>query len=170
MGDLAGLDRFGRFVNRRELAALRSQLEEGENVLAVVEATLDRRGVLAATDRRLLFVRRSWLGARSRAWRYRDVLDLVRKGRVDDATLQLRTVQGVVELTAVPKADSQAFADAVAARPRGPGELLDFTLPEALADRRRRLERLDRMLERGSITRSEHERSKRAIARESDEG
>lgn len=163
-----GLDRFGRFVNRRELQALARQLDDGERVLAACEATHDTRGVLAATDRRLLFVRRSWIGARKAEWPYRQVLDLVRKGRVDDATLTLRTPQGSVEFTGVPKADAQAFAEAVATRPRGPGELLDFTLPQALADRRKRLERLDRMLERGSLTRAEYEHAKRAIAREAE--
>ncbi|MEK6975611.1 MAG: PH domain-containing protein [Candidatus Thermoplasmatota archaeon] len=165
---MEGLDRFGRFVNRRELDALAGKLEDGERVLAAIEATRDRRGVLAATDRRLLFVRRGWLGARSQAWPYRQVLGLTRKSRVDDATLILRTPDGTVDFTAVPKAEAEAFEDAVATRPRAPGELLDFAVPAAQADRRRRLERLDRMLARGSITRSEYERSKRAIALEQD--
>lgn len=166
---MEGLDRFGRFVNRRELDALAAKLEEGETVLAAVEATRDRRGVLAATDRRLVFVRRGWLGARAAAWPYRQVLGVTCRARVDDASLLVRTQQGAETFTAVIKAEAQAFEKAVAMRPRAPGELLEFTLDVAQADRRKRLERLDRMLARGSITRTEYERSKRAIALETEE-
>lgn len=164
-----GLDRFGRFVNRRELDALAGRLEDGETVLAAVEATRDRRGVLAATDRRLVFVRRGWLGARSQAWPYRQVLGVTCRARVDDASLLVRTQHGAEAFTAIVKAEAQAFEKAVAMRPRGPGELVEFTVDAAQDDRRTRLERLDRMLARGSITRTEYERSKRAIAAEADE-
>ncbi len=166
---MEGLDRFGRFVNRRELEALAGRLEEGERVLAAVEATHGRRGVLAATDRRLLFVRARWFGSQARAWPHRAVEALRRTARVDDATLVLHAGGARMEFTGVVKAEAQAFEDAVATRPRGPGELVEFSLPAAEADRRRRLERLDRMLERGSITRSEYERSKRALAAEAGE-
>lgn len=165
---MEGLDRFGQFVNRRELDALARKLDDGERVLAACEATRDKRGVLAATDRRILFVRRSLLGARAEAWGYKELAGIGRKAGVDHATLTLRTRAGPVQFTHVAKVEAQAFDDAVATRPPLPGELLDFTLPAAQADRRRRLERLDRMLERGSITRSEYERSKRAIALEPD--
>lgn len=165
---MQGLDRFGQFVTRRELAALASRLEEGEAVLAAVEATHGRRGVLAATDRRILFVRRRWLGVQARSWPYRPGMTVTCRPRVDDATLAVRGAPEPVEFTGVPKRDAEAFEAAVAGRPRRPGELLDFTVPAAQADRRRRLDRLDRMLERGSITRSEYERSKRAIASEAD--
>jgi hypothetical protein len=169
MAGPAGLDRFGRFVNRRELDALAGRLEEGERVLAAVEATHDRRGVLAATDRRLLFVRRAWLGTRWVAWPYRQVLGVTCQARVDDATLTVRTQRTPALFTAVAKAEAQAFEKAVATRPRAPCELVDFAPSAAQADRRKRLERLDRMLARGSITRTEYERSKRAIALETDE-
>lgn len=167
---MQGLDRFGRFVNRRELDALAARLHEGETVRAAVEAMhAGRRGVLAATERRLLFVRRTWLGPRAVEWGYRQVGGLTRTARVDDAVLRVRvSPSGLAEFT-VPKAEAEAFEDAFATRPRGPGELLDFTPSQAELDRRSRLERLDRMLERGSITRSEYERSKRAIAAEATE-
>lgn len=164
---MQGLDRFGRFINRRELEALGRRLEPGETVVAAVEATLERRGVLAITDRRMLFVHRTLLGAKAASWPHRQVLGLARKGRVDDAELVLRTVGGVsVTFTGVPKAEAEAFEDAAATRPRGPDELVDFTPPQAMLDRKRRLERLDRMLARGSITRTEYEHAKRAIASE----
>lgn len=169
MADPAGLDRFGRFVSRRELAALGKRLEAGERVLAVVVATHDRPGVLALTDRRLLFVRATLLGARAIGWRHRQVLGVTRKARVDDAILQVQVAAGAVDFTNVAKAEAQAFEDAAATRPRGKDELVDFSIPAAEADRRRRLERLDRMFARGSITRSEYERSKRALALEADE-
>jgi hypothetical protein len=160
---MQGLDRFGRFVNRRELAALADRLEDGETVLAAIEAThAGKRGVLAATERRVLFVRRTWLGARSVGWTHRQLGGMTRQAGVDDAVLRLRVPDGMAEFVA-RKAEAQAFEDALAARPRLPGEPVEF-IPES--DRRVRLERLDRMLERGSITRSEYERSKRAIASE----
>ena len=164
---MQGLDRFGRFVNRRELSALAGQLADGERVLAAVEAThagLGRRGVLAATDRRLLFVRARLFGAQAFGWPYRQVRDVARTARVDDATLRVRAAGAAVDFTGVVKAEAEQFEDALAKRPRGPDEMLDFAPSAAEADRRRRLERLDRMLERGSITRSEYERSKRAVA------
>jgi hypothetical protein len=169
MTEPAGLDRFGRFVNRRELDALAGKLEDGESVLAAVEATRDRRGVLAATDRRLVFVRRGWLGARAEDWAYRQVLGVTCTARVDDATLTVRTQRGTQTFTAVIKAEAQAFEKAVAMRPRAPGELVEFAIDAAQTDRRKRLERLDRMLARGSITRTEYERSKRAIALETED-
>lgn len=155
-----GLDRFGRFLNRRELTALARQLDEGEQVLAAVEAVLDKRGVLAATDRRLLFVRRSWLGARARSWRY---ARLDARSDREAARLELQTPQGPVAFTGIPKDQAREFQAAVARRPPAPGELVDFSLPPAEAARRKRLERLDRMLARGSLTRSEYERAKRSL-------
>lgn len=163
--DPKGLDRFGRFLKRRELDALARQLLEGEVVLAAVEATLDRPGILAATSRRLLFVRRSWLGARSRAWPYGKVH---RKSARDAATLTLAARGGPVVFTGVPKGQAEEFEAAVARRPPGPGELMDFTPSPAQLARRKRLERLDRMLERGSLTRKEYEVAKANLAAEED--
>ena len=168
---MQGLDRFGRFVNRRELSALAGQLGDGERVLAAVEAThagLGKRGVLAATDRRLLFVRARLLGAQAFGWPYRQVRGVQRTAGVDDATLRVRAGGATMDFTGVVKAEALQFEEALAKRPRGPDELLDFEPTAAEADRRRRLERLDRMLERGSITRSEYERSKRSVAAEAD--
>ena len=170
---MQGLDRFGQFVNRRELSALAGQLGDGEQVLAAVEAThagLGKRGVLAATDRRLLFVRARLLGAQALAWPWRQVQGLSRSSGIDAAAISVRAGGAAVAFVSIRKAEAQQFEEAVAARPRGPGELLDFAPTVAEAERRRRLERLDRMLERGSITRSEYERSKRALAAEARDG
>lgn len=164
--DAKGLDRFGRFLKRRELDALAGKLDAGETVLAAVEATLDKAGVLAATDRRLLFVRRGWLGARSRSWPYAKVH---RQASRDAATLTLAARGGPVRFTAVPKDQATAFEQAVRRRPPGPGELVDFTPPPAEIARRKRLERLDRMLERGTLTRKEYEVAKANLAVEADD-
>lgn len=161
--DPKGLDRFGRFLQRRELDALARTLLEGEQVLAAVAATFDKPGVLAATNRRLLFVRRTWLGARSHAWPYGKVH---RKTSRDAATLTLAARGGPVVFRDVPKDQAAAFERAVQARPPGPGELVDFTLPPHELARRKRLERLDRMYERGTLTRKEYEVAKANLAAE----
>lgn len=164
---MQGLDRFGRFIHRRELVALQRRLDPGETVVAVVAATLERRGVLAITSKRMLFVHRTVFGSKSVGWPHRQVIGLTRKPRVDDAQVVLRTIGGAaVTFSGVPKSEAEAFEDAAATRPRGPDELVDFTPPQAVVDRKRRLERLDRMLQRGSITRTEYEHAKRGIASE----
>ena len=161
---MAGLDRFGRFVNRRELKALSARLEEGEHVLAAVEARGDERdGVLAVSDRRVLFVSVGWLRTRAASWAHRDLLGLEVTPAVDDAQVLLRTRATPVSLRA-RKADAAQLKAAYDGRPRAAGEAVDFAVPAAEAERRKRLARLDRMLERGSITRAEYERSKRALA------
>jgi len=163
-----GLDRFGRYVNRRELAALARRLHDGERVLFAAEARDGRRqGVLAVTDQRLLLVHAGWLGSRAASWPHADVLGVEHVSGVDDATLTVRTRAGAVALR-LRKADAQATVQAVATRPRGPGEALDFALPPQEAARRERLARLDRLQARGAITKAEAERAKRAIADEAD--
>lgn len=161
--DAKGLDRFGRFLRRREWDALNRGLNANETVLAAVEATLDKPGLLAATSQRLVFVRRSWLGTRSHAWPYGKIH---RRSERDAATLTLAARGGPVVFGHVPKQQAKEFEAAVAKRPLGPGELMDFSLPPQELARRKRLERLDRMLQRGSLTRKEYEVAKANLVAE----
>lgn len=166
MEEAPGLDRFGRFVNRRELAALQPALKEGEKVLHVLEATQGRKGVLAATDRRLLFASAGLLRRKALDWSYTDLVGLKVTRAVDDATLTLSLRAGAeVVFTRCRKRDAEAFADAVRTRPPAPDAPLDFTPPhlrpkDPLQVRR---EQLDRMLRKGSITKAEHQRMVAAL-------
>lgn len=163
-----GLDRFGRFVNRRELDALQRRIEPGEKVLFAAEAREGKRvGVLAVTDRRLLVLAVGWLRTRLQAWPHRAVLGVDHAAGVDDATLTVRTRAGPVVLR-LRKPDAQEALKALATRPKGPGEMLDFAPSPAEAERRARLDRLDRLQARGAITRAEYERAKRALADEAE--
>jgi hypothetical protein len=162
--DASGLDRFARFLNRRELAALRRALGDGERVLHALEATHGRKGLLAATDRRLLFVAGGLL-RRKRAWPYGDVVSLRVSKAVDEAALTMTLRAGEAVFTGCRKREAEAFARAVKERPPPPDAPLDFTPPhlkpkDPLQVRR---EQLDRMLRKGSITKAEHERMVRAL-------
>lgn len=160
-----GLDRFGAFANRRELDALRPALRAGERVLYVLEAARGKRGLLAATDRRLVFVTAGLLRRKSLAWDYTDVVGLKVTKAVDDAglTVQLRGSEVVFE--ACRKRDAEAFVKAVRERPPGPDDPLDFTPSEKRpkTEKQLRRERLDRMFNKGSMTKAEYERGLRAL-------
>lgn len=161
-----GLDRFGAFVNRRALAALARDLKPGEVVFHVLEATLGKRGVLAASDRRLLFVVPGLLRRKPQEWRHVAVSAVKLTKAVDDATvtLELRTGPPVV-FTACRKREAEAFVQAVRERPPGPDDPLDFTPPELRpkTEKQLRRERLDRMYRKGSMTKAEYERGLRAL-------
>lgn len=161
-----GLDRFGRFINRRELDALGPTLRAGERVLYAVEAHLDGKGLLAATDRRILFLRLGWLRRRVQSWPYAAVVALRVRLDVDDALLTVATKAGDVAFARVPKRGAEALAKAVKQRPPAPGEVVEFQdarKPRPRTEQEQRLDRLDRMLERGTLTRAEHERARRAV-------
>ena len=163
--DHPGLDRFGAFVNRRQLAALDRALLDGERVLHVLEATHGRRGVLAATDRRLVFATGGLLRRRALAWPYRDVAGLKVVKAVDDAELTVQLRDGAVAFPGCRKREAEAFAEAVRKRPPGPDDPLDFT-PEELRPKtpeQARREQLGRMLRKGSLTRAEYERRLRTL-------
>lgn len=160
---MEGLDQFARFVNRRELEALRARLADGERVLAAVETRVGKRpGLLALTDRRVVHLTKGWLRTRVQAWLNREVAGVDVATNVDDGTVLLHSRHGPA-LFRLRKADARRFQAAWEKRPQGPGELLDFALPPAEARRRDRLARLDRQLARGTITKAEYERSKRAL-------
>lgn len=164
MDDVAGLDRFGRFLDRRELGALRRAVADGETVLHAMPATHGGKGLLAATDRRLLFVR-SGLLRRKTSWRYGDVVGLRVAKTVDEATLTVTLRAGEAVFTGCRKRDAEAFAAAVKNRPPPPDAPLDFTPPHLKPKdpKQVRREQLDRMLRKGSITKAEHDRMVRGL-------
>ena len=164
MEDAPGLDRFARFLNRRELDALGRALDDGEKVLHAVEATHGRKGLLAATDRRLLFVADGLL-RRKRTWAYSDVVGLRVSKAVDEATLTMTLRAGEAVFTGCRKREAEGFARAVQARPLPPDAPLDFTPPHLKPKdpRQVRREQLDRMLRKGSITKAEHQRMVAAL-------
>jgi len=168
-GGFPGLDRFRQFLSRRELGALRPALAPGERVLHVLDAVPTgggRRGVLVATDRKLAFATAGFLRRKVVAWRYLGThLKLDR--RVDDATLLLHRLDGDASFT-VRRRDGEDFVAAVKARPPGPDDPLDFT-PDELkpkSEAQIKVERLQRMLRKGSITKAEYERRIRALSDE----
>ncbi|MCA1818741.1 MAG: PH domain-containing protein [Halobacteriales archaeon] len=86
-----GLGELDRFVNRRELDALTPMLSEGESIrFAMDGASGGRRGVLAATDRRILFVSKGLLRRHVQEWDLDDVTRVDVEAGVDDATLTVR--------------------------------------------------------------------------------
>lgn len=165
MTEAPGFDRFGRFVNRRALGALQPELRPGERVLYATEAHRERAGVLAATDRRILFVWAGWWRRHVAAWTYAELRAVRVRRDVDDAVVTLTTQAGEVPFAHVRKANADAFAQAVKTRPPAPGEPVRFQdqrkRPRTVQEQR--LERLDRLLERGAMTRAEHERARRAV-------
>lgn len=163
---MPGLDRLGRFASRRELDALRGALKPGERVLHVVEAKHGRRGVLAATDRRILFATAGFLRRKAAEWRYVAVADVAMLKSIDEAALTLVLRSGAPAVfTNVRKAHAEAFVEAVRKRPPGPDDPLDFTPAELRpkSEAQLKVERLQRMLRKGSITKAEYERRLRTL-------
>lgn len=161
-----GLDRLGAFVNRRALAALGAALRPGEVVSRVLEATHGRRGVLAVTDRRLLFVAPGLLFRSKGEWRHGAVAGVELAKAVDDATVTVRLRVGPPAVfSACRKREAEAFVQAVRERPPGPDDPLDFTPPEMRpkTEAQLRRERLERMYRKGTMTKAEYERSVRAL-------
>jgi hypothetical protein len=164
MPESPGLDRFGRFINRRELAALSDTLDQGERVLYALEAYHTRKGLLAATDRRLVFLRAGLLGRRLHSWPHSHIRSVHVRLDVDDAVVTVATAKGNLVFAKCRKRAAEAFGTAVKNRPPLPHEVVVFqdekTRPRT--PKEQRLERLDRMLGQGSITRAEYDRAKQA--------
>ncbi len=160
--NVPGLDSFGRFINRRDLDALRPVLKPNERVLYALEAFHDKQGLLAATDKRILFVRAGLLASRVSTFAYADVLRVRVDLDIDEATVTIVTKTGDIVFAKCKKRLAEAFGEAVMNRPPAPGALLDFS-PGPKGAKAARLERLDRMFARGTMTKGEYERSRRAI-------
>lgn len=161
-----GLDRLGAFVNRRALKALGAALRPGEVALHVLEATFGKRGVLAVTDRRLLFVAPGLLFRSKAEWPHGGVAGVELAKAVDDATVTvLLRVGAPARFTGCRKREAEAFVQAVQERPPGPDDPLDFTPPELKpkTERQLRRERLERMYRKGTMTKAEYERGLRSL-------
>ncbi|MEA3191046.1 MAG: hypothetical protein QOD77_1628 [Thermoplasmata archaeon] len=169
--DVPGLPARLRFTLRRELASLEAQLEEGERVRAATDGALDgTNGLLAATSQRLL-----WVPSRGKvlAWDYGEVDGLgVEVGR-DDATVTVRA--GVEEtLTGCDRDAARAVAKAVEeGAPRRSFRWVQLVddpkdaTPQATPAFRRRMETLERQLEKGALTDAEFRANRRRLLEES---
>lgn len=161
-----GLDRLGAFVNRRALAALGAAIKPGEIVFHVLEATHGKRGVLAVTDRRMLFVAPGLFARRKAEWLHGAVAGVDLAKSVDDAAVTLRLrVGGPAVFTGCRKREAEGFVKAVGERPPGPDDPLDFTPSELKpkSEKQLRRERLERMYRKGTMTKAEYERGVRAL-------
>lgn len=167
LDDAPGLDRFGAFQHRHELRRLQRLRRKDETIVEMVAGRDPHRtGILALTDQRVLWITRGLPGRRVRAFPVQQLTG-VRVGIEDD--------QGVVTLEspkltlAVARIDANAakrFGDAAktAAKDAGNATMkskeLDRRPPreELLSEKeaRKRLEQLERMREKGSITQPEY--------------
>jgi len=171
-GELWGLEGLDRFTNRRELDALKPVLTPGEEVRYALDGlNSGRRGLLAATDSRILFLTKALLRRRVQQWDYDDVEGLAVQKAVDDATMTFQMRDGDFVVTGARKAAAEAFrnairlsiADRTFRRARAVSEPRQADpVPEgnSTADR---LRRLDRMRERRSITEPEYKVNRRRI-------
>lgn len=176
--DVPGLDRFGRFTSRDELNALRPKLVQGETVRYALACVGDRKGLLACTDRRILWLSQGPLQVRTATYTFGEIRRIAVEISRDGATITISCPDGDHQFTRADRSLARVFADQVRTVPRlaeyrrvevndtGAGEDLPpprtATTP-AHNERAERLERLDRMLEKGSITRPEYNANRRRI-------
>lgn len=173
MGETPGLDQFGRFTSRAELSALRPKLQQGEVVRYAVAAVGDRRGLLAATDRRVLWLSQGTLQVRTASYAYGEIRRLVVEVDRDGATITLHCPDGEHRFTQADRTLARAFAEQVRTVPRLAEfrrvELLDepeeAPAPKSSLDERtqERLQALTRMREKGSLTEAEFRANRRRI-------
>jgi hypothetical protein len=173
----AGLDGLGGFVSRREVALLRRRLEGDERVLGAVDAVRGRRrGLLAATDRRIAWVAAGVLRRTVVSWPYEAVAKVEVHMARDGATIDLLLGPSSETFTRADRAQARAFADAVRqASPRRAFRKVTAVrdpatvtpLEELLEEPyRSRLARLERMHARGTVTEPEYQASRKGILEE----
>lgn len=167
-----GLDGLGRFVNRRELGLLRPVLEAGETVHYAVEGSAgDRRGLLAATDRRIVWVVHRWFRPRVRSFPYDSVerLDVIRDA--DESVITLVVPGGDFTVARCARHPANEFGTRAAEAARRATSTFRLviadpgarTLHQTARELELRLDRVDRMLERGSMTAAEHKVARRRL-------
>jgi hypothetical protein len=175
----AGLDGLGRFVGRREVALLRRRLEGDERILGAADATRGRRrGLLAATDRRIAWVSRGVLRRTLVSWPYEEVAKVEVHVARDGATIDLLLGAGSATFTRADRAQARAFAEAVKrASPRRAFRRVTAVrdpatvtpVAELLEEPyRSRLARLERMHERGTLTEPEYQTTRQGILDEAE--
>ncbi|HUR61011.1 MAG TPA: hypothetical protein VM286_01435 [Candidatus Thermoplasmatota archaeon] len=176
----AGLDSLGSFVSRREVALLRRRLRPDEKVLGAVDAVRGRRkGLLAATDSRIVWASAGVLRRTTVAWLYPEVAKVEVQVARDGATIDLILGQSAREsFTQAERDQARAFAEAVKrASPRKAfrnvtpvGNAANATSVAEFLDEpfRTRLERLERMRARGTVTQPEYDASRQAILDEAE--
>jgi Bacterial PH domain len=173
----AGLDALGRFVSRRELDLLRRRLRDDERILGGVDAVRGRRkGLLAATDRRIAWVAKGVLRRTVKSWPYEDVGKVEVRVERAGATIDLLLDGRSETFAQADREQARAFAAAVkAASPRRAFRKVTavtdpaYTTPlsELLEEPfRSRLARLERMHDRGTVTEPEYQASRQGILEE----
>lgn len=149
MSRLPGLDPLSAHVHRKAVAVLRTRLQKGERVLQASGAKAGRReGVLAATDQRLLFATRGLWGGKVQHFDYPGLRRLQLDRGVDDATMVLEFSGRAFRFTGLGKDAAEGIADAVRTMTR--------RYPQKSAEQLR-LERMARMVKRGSMSEDEFE-------------
>jgi hypothetical protein len=177
MASDAGLGRLGSFVGRRELALLQRRLSGDERVLGAVDAVRGRRkGLLAATDRRICWVSSGLLRRTLVSWPYDEVAKVEVHMARAGATIDLLLPGTSETFTQAERDTARAFADAVkVASPRRAFRKVTAVrdpatvtpLAELLEEPfRTRLARLERMHERGTLTEPEYAASRARILEE----
>lgn len=175
------MDGLGRFVGRRELALLRRRLGGDERILGAVDARRGRRrGLLAATDRRIAWAAAGVLRRTVLSWPYEDAVRVEVRVERAGATVDLLLGASSQTFTHADRAQARAFADAVrqASPRRAFRKVMPVRDPAAATPQsdlleepyRSRLARLERMHARGTLTEPEYAASRRRILEEAAEG
>ncbi len=170
-----GLDALGRFVNRREVALLRPVLADGERVLYALEGRVrDKAGLLAATDSRIVWVRRGLFGAKVRSFPYPEIQEIHVGVDPDEAVVTLAVPGEDFVVARCPRREANEFGTRAADAARRTTATFRLvladpnarTLTDSMKDLDARLARVDRMLERGSMTQKEHRVARRRLLEE----
>jgi hypothetical protein len=154
--------------SRHDIRRLPALLDEGEAVhLLTTAITARSHGLLAATDRRLLFVAHGLIADRTVSVRY-EATDLAEwhAGPLS-GTLTLSTAEGTTRFGHLLKDDGRAVADALTDRV---GRVVCTELPEdaslsAREDVATRLAVLARQLETGKLTEAQYQDRRARILR-----
>jgi hypothetical protein len=174
--DLPGLDEVGRFVHRREAETLQRALAEGETIRLSLDGHHNGSpGLLAATDVRILFAPKAILRRVVQSWPFEDLAAVDVEAHQGEAHLRLHFAsEGPAFTLQARKGAAEAFREAVAPFVAQ----RTFRRARIVADPRQadpipegqstveRLQRLDRMRQRGTITEPEYRVNRRRILEE----
>ncbi|MHB8634566.1 MAG: PH domain-containing protein, partial [Thermoplasmatota archaeon] len=144
-------------------------LEQGEAVLYALPAVGDRTGLLAATDRRVLWLSQGSLQVRAASYPYGEIRKLVVEVAPSGATITLTCPDGDHAFRDADRVRARVFADQVKTvsgtaefrrvelvEPSPPAPTVDGVVKE-------RLERLERMRAKGSLTEPEYRANRRRL-------